>query len=303
MKDKIVVVGSLNYDIILKLSRMPKCGETFHADGVACSAGGKGANQAVQAAKLGCKVYMVGAVGQDTNGDFLLKTAGEYGVDTRYIVRTGEPTGMGVVNAVQDGSVFASIVRGANFAITKKHIDTAEPVLKEAGLVILQMEIPQEINEYVIDKAKSFGCKVLMNAAPAADIPEEYLRKLDILVVNEVEAGFYLHDVVDTIEKGTVGAKELSERYGCDVIVTMGKAGAVICEDGKTTFIPAEKVDAVDTTGAGDSFIGAVGYSLMHGDSLTNAGSFAARCSAVTICRLGAQSSMPTLSEVQKPKN
>lgn len=300
MKDKIVVIGSLNYDIILKLSRMPKCGETFHADGVTCSAGGKGANQAVQAAKLGCQVYMVGAVGKDSNGAFLLETARKYGVDTRYVAQVEEATGMGVVQAVQDGSVFASIVRGANFAVTKEHIDAAEPVLREAALVILQMEIPQQINEYAIDKARALGCKVLMNAAPAAPIPEEYLKKLDILVVNEVEAGFYLNETVDTAEKGSDGARRLSERYGCDVVLTMGKAGAAICDGGTVSFVPAKKVNAIETTGAGDSFIGAIGYALLQGKTLTEASAFATACSAITVCRMGAQPSMPTLAEVQQ---
>lgn len=299
MRDKIVVIGSLNYDIILKLSRMPLCGETFYADSAACSAGGKGANQAVQAAKLGCDVFMVGAVGKDSHGDFLRETAQKYGVNIQHVIQVDEATGMGVVNAVQDGSVFASIVKGANFALTRAHIDAADAVLKEAGLLILQMEIPQEINEYAIDKAKAYGCKVLLNAAPAAPISEEYLKKIDIFVVNEVEAGFYLHETVDTVEKGTAGARKLYEQYGCDVIVTMGKAGAVICEEGKTAFIPSKKVDAIETTGAGDSFIGGVGYALLHGQSLTQAGRFATCCSAITVCRLGAQPSMPTLSEVQ----
>lgn len=299
MRDKIVVIGSLNYDIILKIPRLPDCGETLPADNAAFSAGGKGANQAVQAAKLGVKTYMVGCVGEDAHGDYLLKTARNYGVNTDYIRRCDETTGMGVVNAVEDGSVFACIVRGANFAITKKDVDRAEELLKEASLVILQMEIPQEINEYAIKKAKSCGCKVLMNAAPAAEIPEEYLRQCDIIVVNEVEAGFYLKEEVETVVQAQQGALALARKYGADIIITLGKAGAVVSEKENVTFIPSKKVEAVETTGAGDSFIGGVGYGLLQGKSLAAACEFATCCSAITVCRLGAQASMPTLDEVE----
>lgn len=297
-KDKIVVIGSLNYDMVLKVPHLPVLGETLPADEAAFSAGGKGANQAVQASKLGVPVYMIGCVGQDFQGDFMLGSAEKYGVDTSYIRRCDQPTGMGVINAAPDGSVFATIVRGANFALTKEDIDRAEDLMKEAAIVILQMEIPQEINMYAIDKAKSCGCKVLMNAAPAEEMDDEYMKKCDIIVVNEVEAGFYLKQDIETADQAREGAKVLADRYGADIIMTLGAAGAVVSDGGKISFIPSKKVNAIETTGAGDSFIGGVGYSLMQGMDLTRACQFATCCSAVTVCRVGAQDSMPTLEEV-----
>ncbi len=300
MRDKITVVGSLNYDIVLKIPRLPECGETLPADDAAFSPGGKGANQAVQAAKLGVPVHMVGCVGTDAHGDVLLEAACKYGVDTAHVRRCGEPTGMGVINAMEDGSVFACIVRGANFAVTKEDIDRAEEILKETFLVVLQMEIPQEINGYAIKKAKECGCRVLLNAAPAEEIPLDYLQMCDIIVLNEVEAGFYLNTDVKNEEDARKGAALLAEKYGTDIIITLGKAGAVVSEQGDITFIPANKVEAIETTGAGDSFIGGVGYALRNGQSLTDACKFAACCSAVTVCRLGAQDSMPFLEEVGK---
>lgn len=299
-KDKIVVIGSLNYDVILKIPHLPACGETLPADDAAFSAGGKGANQAVQASKLGVPTYMVGCVGEDFQGDFMLKSAEKYGVNTDYIRKTTQPTGMGVINAVPDGSVFACIVRGANFAIAKEDIDAAEGLLKEAAIVILQMEIPQAVNMYAIDKAKSYGCKVLLNAAPAYEMPEEYLKKCDIIVVNEVEAGFYLKESIETVEQAKKGVRILADAYGSDIIITLGAEGSVVSDGGRTTFIPSRKVDAIETTGAGDSFIGGIGYSLMQGMNLTEACEFATCCSAVTVCRIGAQDSMPTLEEIQK---
>lgn len=299
MRDKITVIGSLNYDIILKMSRLPECGETLPVDQAAFSAGGKGANQAVQAAKLGVETYMVGCVGKDVHGDFLLETAQSYGVDTSYISRVEEITGMGIVSAVRDGSVYADIVRGANFLVTEKHIDEVRALLEETALVILQMEIPQKINLYAIDKAKACGCKVLLNAAPAEEIPEEYLKKCDILVMNEVEAGFYLKEDLDTVEKAVEGVKRLSQTWNNDIVITLGKEGAVVSDSGSVTFVPAKGVKAVETTGAGDSFIGGIGYALLKGKGLTEACRFATCCSAVTVCRMGAQSSMPELEEIQ----
>lgn len=300
MRDKVVVIGSLNYDIILKSSRLPECGETMPVDSATFSGGGKGANQAVQAAKLGIDTYMVGCVGYDAHGDDLLKSAEKYGLNTKYLKRVDAPTGLGVISALNDGSVYASIVRGANFAITKADVDAAKSVLKDAAIVILQMEIPLEINEYAIDTAKAYGCKVLLNAAPAVEIPEVYLKKCDIIVVNEVEAAFYLGKEMNNIDCAKTGAKEMAEKYQCDIIMTLGSAGSVVCDQGNVTFVPSKKVNAIETTGAGDSFIGGVSYALIQKMTLTEACAFATYCSAITVCRLGAQDSMPTLEEVKK---
>lgn len=300
MRDKIVVIGSLNYDIILKSSRLPERGETMPVNNASFSAGGKGANQAVQAAKLGVPAYLVGCVGEDAQGAYLLQTASTYGVNTERVSMVSDvSSGMGVISALDDGSVFASIVRGANYAVTKEHIDAAEPLLREAAIVILQMEIPAEINAYAIQKAKACGCKVILNAAPAMEMPERYLQMCDIIVVNEVEAAFYLKTELSSIDEAEKGAAKLAGSYDADIIITLGKAGAVVSDDGNITFLPAKEVEAIETTGAGDSFIGGVGYALMEGMSLTDACKFATACSAITVCRLGAQDSMPVLKEVQ----
>jgi ribokinase len=290
----------MNYDMILKLPRFPEVGETLSADDAVCSAGGKGANQAVQAAKLGVPTYMVGCVGQDSYGDYLIETAVSYGVNTGFVRRSVSPTGMGIVDALPDGNVKAVIVKGANYSITRADIDALDGILNETALVILQMEIPQEINEYVIEKAKEHGCKVLMNAAPALPFPEESLKHLDILVANEVEAAFYLGRAMDTEEEAIKGVKSLSDKLGINCIFTLGKLGSVVCAaKGEAVFVPSLKVNAVESTGAGDSFIGGLGYALLLGMELEEACRFATKCSAVTVCRYGAQPSMPTLDEIQ----
>lgn len=299
MNKKITVIGSLNYDVILKIPRLPFKGETLTANGAAFSAGGKGANQAVQAAKLKTPTYMVGCVGTDASADFLVNTAKEYGVNVDYIRKVPGSSGMGVINAVEDGSVYACIVRGANFEVTKEDVDNAMPILKESGVCILQNEILVEIIAYAIDKAKEAGCIVVLNAAPAIELPEECLSKVDILVVNEVEAEFYCHEKIDSVEKAKTEIKKMAEKYNNNVIFTLGKDGAVAYENGTIEFIPAMKVDAIETTGAGDSYIGAVSHSIIEGKSLIEACKFATKCSAITVCRMGAQPSMPTLEDVE----
>lgn len=299
MNKKITVIGSLNYDVILKIPRLPFKGETLTANGAAFSAGGKGANQAVQAAKLKTPTYMVGCVGTDASADFLVNTAKEYGVNVDYIRKVPGSSGMGVINAVEDGSVYACIVRGANFEVTKEDVDNAMPILKESGVCILQNEIPVEIIAYAIDKAKEAGCIVVLNAAPAIELPKECLSKVDILVVNEVEAEFYCHEKIDSVEKAKTEIKKMAEKYNNNVIFTLGKDGAVAYENGTIEFIPAMKVDAIETTGAGDSYIGAVSHSIIEGKSLIEACKFATKCSAITVCRMGAQPSMPTLEDVE----
>ena len=286
--------------MILKSTRLPRLGETMPVDSATFSAGGKGANQAVQAAKLGIPTCMVGCVGEDAQGVFLLQTAEKYGLDVSYVkMLDGVPSGTGVVNALEDGSVFSSIVRGANYEVTKEDIDAAEPLLREAAIVILQMEIPLDVNAYAMKRAKACGCRVLLNAAPAMDVSADYFADCDILVVNEVEAAFYLKEEITSPEQAEAGAAKLARDCRADVIITLGKAGSVVSDGGKTSFIPSRKVRAIESTGAGDSFIGGVGYALIQGMSLTEACKFATCCSAVTVCRLGAQDSMPTLEEVR----
>lgn len=300
MRNKIVVIGSLNYDIILQLPRLPKCGETFPAEGAGFQAGGKGANQAVQAAKLGLETYMVGCVGNDSMGDYLLETAMGYGVNTQYVRRTEGASGMGVVNAMADGEVFACIVRGANYEVNTADVDRAVPLLKEAEIVVFQLEIPLHVVAYGIKRAKECGCKVILNAAPAAELEENVLRMCDLLVVNEVEASFYLDKTLETVEDAKSSIKTLTDRYSCQCIITMGAQGAVACDGKLIRFISAHKVEVVETTGAGDSFVGGVAYGLKKGWTLFEACEFATKCSAATVCGVGAQSSMPDIREIEK---
>ena len=251
MNKKITVIGSLNYDVILKIPRLPFKGETLTANGAAFSAGGKGANQAVQAAKLKTPTYMVGCVGTDASADFLVNTAKEYGVNVDYIRKVPGSSGMGVINAVEDGSVYACIVRGANFEVTKEDVDNAMPILKESGVCILQNEIPVEIIAYAIDKAKEAGCIVVLNAAPAIELPEECLSKVDILVVNEVEAEFYCHEKIDSVEKAKTEIKKMAEKYN----ITDYRGSVYVFEDNAFTGKVIPMWDSVSKNKAIDELV------------------------------------------------
>ena len=298
MNSKVIVIGSMNYDIILKGKRLPEKGETLPADGCTFSSGGKGANQAVQSAKLGLCTYMVGCLGDDPMGDSVYESVAQYGVQTDYIRRVPGPTGLAIIHSMEDGSLHSVIVQGANVEISRENIDAAAGLMDENTIVLLQMEIPQDINRYAINLAKSHGCRVLLNAAPAREIEAEYLEKCDILVVNEVEASFYSGRIPGSPGEGCAMAAELAAKYHNTVIITLGSEGAAVSDGNRSIAIPPEKVRAIETTGAGDSFIGGTVYALLNGKDIFEACRFATKCSAVTVTRLGAQIAMPVLAEV-----
>lgn len=295
----VVVAGSLNYDFILKAQRLPQKGETMVAEGVQFCGGGKGANQAVQCAKLGLETYMAGAVGCDYMGNKLLKSLESYNVDVRFVKKDRDSsTGLGFVHALEDGGVFATIVRGANYAVSRADIDQLRPLLQRAGMLLLQLEIPVDIVEYAVKVAGESRCKVLLNAAPATPISEMALSECELLVLNEVEAGFYSGRKIETQEDVRMHVPTFVQRIGTTCIVTLGKNGAVLCEDGEISYYPAYDTVAVETTGAGDSFVGGVAYGVLSGMPLKEAITFAICCSGITITGVGAQPSMPERSAV-----
>lgn len=300
MYDKVVVIGSLNYDVCLKLERLPEEGETNFADSVEYCSGGKGANQAVQAAKLGLPVYIAGCIGEDASGDFLKKTVEGYGVRTDYLKRVSGNSGMSVAQSLYDGGIRASVVRGANDCVTKEDIDALKDMITPETIVVFQLEIPIGTILYAIDVCRERGAYIILNGAPAAALPEEALRKLDLFIVNEVEASFYGSVQIDSEEKAEEEIRRMSERIGITCIFTLGKAGSIVCSGGKTEMIPSKKVQAVESTGAGDSFIGGLCYGIVHGMDLFEAARFATCCSAKTVCRTGGQPAMPTLVEVME---
>ena len=296
---QVIVIGSANYDIIFKVSSLPESGETLAANEILKRAGGKGANQAVQLAKLGVETYFVGCVGNDEAGTIITKELVKYGVHTDFLRKVSESTGMGIVHSLPDGSVFATISKGANYKITKEDIDAAEECIKKSEYMLLQLEIPYDVVVYAMEKAEKYGVKVVLNAAPAGELPEGVMSKVDYLAVNEVEAGYYLQKEIRDMETAIKLLPEFRNKMNSamTVICTLGKEGAVICGDYCAKIFPA-KTDVLETTGAGDSFLGGFVYSLCENKNDEEAGKFASYCSAVTISSVGAQESMPNLVEI-----
>ena len=200
MQNNIVVIGSINQDIIMKVSRMPKLGESMVVDECIMAAGGKGCNQAVQAAKLGESVSIIGAVGKDAMGTFLLTEAKKYRVDVSHVKQSEETTGMAIAHVLTDGSLICSVSRGANFDLHKREVDEAESLLRSAAIVILQNEVPEEVDYYIIEKAQEWNYKVIYNAAPARAMKRSFIAECDVVVVNEVEAEFYCGKTIDQID-------------------------------------------------------------------------------------------------------
>lgn len=295
----VAVVGSANYDMIFRIPSMVRLGENMTAKEVVRRAGGKGANQAVQLAKLGMPACFIGCVGNDEPGRLIRKEMQRYGVDTEGLRIADGCTGMGIVNALDDGNVFAVLERGANYLLTRADIDAAKERIRKCDYILLQLEIPYDVTVYAAEIAKQYGLKVVLNAAPAGEIPENLKKNVDYLAVNEVEAGFYLGKEIHDMDMAVKYLPEFRKTWNEDITVigTLGKAGAVICGE-QCVKIPAADTKVVETTGAGDSFLGGFVYALCEGKSLEEAGRLASYCSAFTISRVGAQESMPNLQEI-----
>lgn len=299
MKENIItVIGSMNYDIIFKQSSFPQKGENVIADSVTFSSGGKGANQAAQCAKLGAKTYMVGSVGNDSFGEFLKDQLSLYGVNIENVNTTHLNTGLGVVNVISDGTLVATISTGANFTIDRRRIDELEYLLEKSKIVIMQLEIPIDVVEYAIEIASRHNCYIILNAAPAKEISDISLSKVNCLVLNEPEASFYTKERIFDENSAKENCESLLKKCKELVIITLGENGSLIYDGKKKTYIPPKKVNAIESTGAGDSYIGAFAVKMMESGDYIEAAKFATLAGAYTVTKIGAQSSMPVKGEI-----
>lgn len=293
----ILVVGSINVDLLLFQDRLPARGETLLANGLREEFGGKGANQAVQAARLGQAVRFLGAVGTDERGRGSEQNLLAHGIDC-HLAKVDLPTGLGVVNVLAGGEVHATILRGANEAVTPALVRANAGLFEGASLVMLQNEIPPESNAEAIRCATSAGARVVYNAAPARDVDRSLTRACAYLVVNEEEAAHFLGRRVDDVAGMAVAITELQDV--CPrVVVTMGSAGSILATPDGVTPIPAHPVRAVDTTGAGDSWVAAFTAALNDGSGEVGAARIASRIAAMATRAVGAQTSMPRSEDVQ----
>ena len=297
MKKGILVIGSLNMDLSIDLAKMPVTGETILGRGIAYKAGGKGANQACAAGKLGGRVRMLGCVGQDEFGQKLVKSLSESGVETDYIKESRDlPTGTAVIYVDDNGDNSIVVIPGANMACDIEYLKAQDEQFHWCDYVVLQMEIPYEAVWYSVKRAKELGKMVILNPAPAPDeIPEEILSLVDYLTPNETEIIALNGKSKDDIREG---AEKLLSRGVSNVIATLGDRGALLVNRYGETFYPARKVVSVDTTAAGDCFNGAVVAALAEGQSEAEAILFANIASSIAVTRKGAQESLPIREEV-----
>lgn len=297
MKKGILVIGSLNMDLSIDLAKMPVTGETILGRGIAYKAGGKGANQACAAGKLGGRVRMLGCVGRDEFGQKLVKSLSESGVETDYIKESRDlPTGTAVIYVDDNGDNSIVVIPGANMACDIEYLKEQDEQFHWCDYVVLQMEIPYEAVWYSVKRAKELGKMVILNPAPAPDeIPEEILSLVDYLTPNETEIIALNGKSKDDIREG---AEKLLSRGVSNVIATLGDRGALLVNRYGETFYPARKVVSVDTTAAGDCFNGAMVAALAEGQSEAEAILFANIASSIAVTRKGAQESLPIREEV-----
>ena len=300
---QICVVGSINADLAVRVSRHPLPGETLLGTGALITAGGKGANQAVAAANLGAQVSMVGAVGRDANAQPALEYLKRAGVDLQFVHEVEAPTGLALITVSEDAENTIVVVPGANSTVDEQQVRKAKSVIAGADIVVLQGEIPAS---GFVEAVRLATGKVMVNLAPVIDVPTDVLLHADPLVANEHEAGLILGlygvDITAAASNAANAADSSEEDMAvalrkvgfANVVITRGSRGAVVATaDGVTPILPAT-VTAVDSTGAGDAFVGALAAELVQGSSLVSAAQHAARVGAFATTRQGAQTSYPT---------
>lgn len=298
-KSGVLVVGSINMDIIQNVPYLPVIGESMPADGATFCAGGKGANQAAQCAKLGLKTKLMGWIGKDFFGDFLMENLSIENLDLSYVRRIDKLTTFATVNTLPDKRLFAIVSKGANHAAAIEDLADLDELLDSVEVLILQLEIPTEIVEYCIEKAKTRGVKVCLNAAPSLPIPPETIAGCDYFIANETEASFYVGEEIQTVDDAMRTIVPFAIKHGNICVFTLGVNGSVVSDGAQVFHVPPYPTTVVETTGAGDSFIGGFMKGILSGAGLRSSAVFAAQCSSVTIQNVGGISSMPTIDTMQ----
>lgn len=297
----IVVVGSVNVDLLAQVQRHPRPGETLHGTGGQMLPGGKGANQAVAAARLGARVAMVGAVGTDVQAEAALSALREAGVDLGHVAEIEGPTGLAIVTVAEDGENSIVVIAGANDAMDGARVRDAAEVISAARIVVCQGEIPRDGIEAL--PALVTG-RFLHNPAPVMELDPAVLRASDPLVVNQHEAGLVLAQLTPDLEapedpEAVIGA--LRSAGIPSAVLTLGADGSLVADQGGVRRIPPAPVEAVDTTGSGDAFIGALALGLARDDDLATAARLASRVGAFAATGEGAQPSYPTAADALPP--
>ena len=296
----VFVLGSINQDFVLKVERRPEPGETVTNAELSTHNGGKGANQAAAAARLGASVAFLGRVGDDEFGEPLVQALEEKGIDTTLIKpASGTPTGAAFITVTPDGENAITVAPGANRSLTPGDVEAAADEIGGAGVFVAQMEVPVQAVLRAVEVAAEKGTRALVNLAPTFEVPRELLEKLDPLVVNEHEAAFLLGREVEGVKGALSAAPELLTSGPRSAVITIGEDGAVLADGESVEHLPAPEVDVVDTTGAGDAFVGALATQIARGASLQEAVAYAVRAGAAAVTKEGAQGALPTPEVVE----
>ena len=299
MGNHVLALGGINVDYVIHTKRLPKLGESIFGDQFAMNCGGKASNQAVAVAKQGCQTKMFGAVGKDVAGDMAIRNMENHGIDCEAVLRMDAPTGAAVIT-VCGGDNHIILDVGANDLITPECIREREDLFQWADAVVMQYEIPIESVLEAAKLARKNNCFVILNTAPVKEVPMELYRYVDLVIPNEFEASLITGIEVTDRETAAQAINKLME-MGCkDALITMGKQGCAYRFNGAITFADAHVVKAVDSTAAGDSFIGGLCSALCEGKTMREAVTYATAVAAITVSRAGASVSIPTRAEVEE---
>ena len=294
-KAKIVVIGSSNTDMTIKGDRLPKPGETVLGGEFRMGPGGKGANQAVAAQRLGADVSFICKVGRDIFGDNAIAGYQKEGIDCSHILRSDKASGTALILVDGNAENCIAVAPGANADLTPEDVDSVADVIRSADYLILQLEIPVESVLRAAKIAHEAGVYVILNPAPACHLPEELFGYISLITPNQTESAL-LSGVEDNLDAAVERLMQLGVK---DVVVTLGSKGSLVISEGAKTLVPSLKVKAVDTTAAGDTFCGALCVALSEGCSLVDAAGFATKASALTVQKMGAQDSIPFRSDIK----
>jgi ribokinase len=302
MSTRIAVVGSLNMDLVIRSPRIPQPGETIIGSEFITVPGGKGANQAVAAARLGGEVSMIGRVGNDSFGETLLENMAASQVDTAFITRDQDSTtGVALIVVDDQGENSIVVASGANMRVSDQDVNAAESRIASADLLVLQLEIPLSTVSRAAQIAAEHGVPVVLNPAPARELPEDLLSLVDVLVPNETEAALLTGLDCKSADGLKMAAKRLLELGTGSVVITLGKKGALLAnQEFDSLEVPAFKIDPIDTTAAGDAFVAGLAVHLGTGSSLTDAIRWGNAAGALAAMRFGAQTSAPSRKEVEQ---
>jgi ribokinase len=298
-KPRILVIGSSNTDLTVALPRIPRPGETILGGKFMTGAGGKGANQAVAAARCGGEVTFVARVGKDAFAEEAIEGFKQAGINTRFIVHDNRyPSGVALIFVAADGQNSIGVASGANGCLSPADVRRAEPAIGSADLLLIQLETPLDTVGTAIKLAAKHRLSVILNPAPARELPDSLLRHVSILTPNEHEAELLTGIKVTDNRTALHACKKLHSRGVKTVIITLGARGAFISDSTGGRRMPGFKVKALDTTAAGDIFNGALAVALAEGKSNSAATQFASSAAAISVTRKGAQSSAPSRSEI-----